>query len=309
MKKPNGIQKICLPAPAKINLFLAVPRIRADGFHEIFSVLAKLELQDLISIEATSQENELTFECIGTNQLEGVDNLVLQAVRVWRELTKVQLGFRLILKKRIPIEAGLGGGSSDAVSTLIGLNSFLDTPLTYHALHNLSLKIGSDCPSFLTSGLCIAEGRGDKISSIEEPLLADLMNREVLLFKPPIGFSTAEMYSKLVQSRAYSCDKQTSLLFSSWIKGKLPTEDFLFNQFQSTVFSKHLYYLPLFEEITLKFGIKPLLSGSGSCCFCLGKSGIRMEEVEEVIRKAWGEDCCLIRTRFRGKEKHSILFS
>ena len=98
-------------------------------------------------------------------------------------------------------------------------------------------------------------------------------------------------------------------VFFLLIKGKLPTEDFLFNQFQSTVFSKHLYYLPLFEEITLKFGIKPLLSGSGSCCFCLGKSGIRMEEVEEVIRKAWGEDCCLIRTRFRGKEKHSILFS
>ena len=309
MKKPNGIRSVSLPAPAKINLFLAVFGIRNDGFHEIFSVLAKLELHDMISIEAIPQENHLIFECVGNKQLNGVDNLVEQAVHVWREHTNVTQGFRIILDKRIPIEAGLGGGSSDAVAALIGLNSFLQDPLSFDALHSLSLMLGSDCPSFLISGLCLAKGRGEEVSLIDGVVSDDLKEKEVLLFKPPIGFSTPEIYSQLARSGAYSRSDQSLELFFEWSKGRVSTEDFLFNDLQEAVFLKHLYFAPLFKEINSEFGLKSLLTGSGSCCFCLGKKGICWEDVKRVIQKAWGEDTFLLQTRFEANPKQSNLFS
>ena len=166
----NAIKRVSVPAPAKINLFLAVTGKRHDGFHELVSVLAKLDLADLVTIDRVSEENHLSCKCVGADQLDGIHNLAEEAVLLWRKRTGIKDGLHLTIEKKIPVEAGLGGGSSDAVATLLALNAMMESPLKQNDLIDLSAQVGSDCPSFLIPGLCVAEGRGERVRSVAAPM-------------------------------------------------------------------------------------------------------------------------------------------
>ena len=123
MKRRSSNPSISIPAPAKINLFLSVGGKREDGFHELVTVLVKLDLCDLITLEPTGEREEIICRCIDDDSLSGDRNLASQAVRAWREATGDDQGVSITIKKRIPIMAGLGGGSSDASATLGALNN------------------------------------------------------------------------------------------------------------------------------------------------------------------------------------------
>jgi len=279
-------------APAKINLFLAVTSKRADGYHGLSSVLAKLAYGDVLRVCKRNQSDGINLSCPGFEHLENSENLVFRAATLWFESTGESWGADIKLEKRIPSMAGLGGGSSDAVSTLIALNQLGATQLSPKELIHLSAQIGSDCPSFGVDGLCFAEGRGEVVRSVDPSLAENLLGQKVLLFRPSIGFSTAEVYKKMSEKKNYSTESWSTARVLAWERGELSTESLLHNDLETVVFSKHLYYRPLFHQIEEEFSLVPKMSGSGSACFVLIPEEFEnMPRLKELIWGAWGDDC------------------
>ena len=277
-------------APAKVNLFLAVTGKREDGYHDLCTVLAKVSVGDTLEMKRTDKNEGVNLRCPGFEDLETSGNLISQAVDKWFQQSGESWGVEITLKKKIPPMSGLGGGSSDAVSALLGMNKLGDESLPEDMLYNLASEIGSDCPSFLTAGLCLAEGRGEHVRSIIESLSQQISGQRVLLFRPDIGFSTADVYAKLASKKSYSAKKRAQEVVKSWENEHLPIEELLHNDLEIPVFEKHRYFLPLFEQIKQQYGIQPRLSGSGSCCFALLPSGFdQISQLKDLILKAWGD--------------------
>jgi len=176
-------------APAKINLHLRVLDRRSDGYHEVRTLLQTIDVTDDIRATAAPPNVlELRVDPVGVVSSAG-DNLVLRAAdALWRH-TGFEGGTKLELSKRIPIGAGLGGGSSDAAASLVLLDELWDLHLEPAALMDIAAGLGSDVPFFLVGGLALATGRGE----IVRPLM-DLADYGVVVCTPPIEVSTAEAY-------------------------------------------------------------------------------------------------------------------
>ena len=212
MKYKQSIRKISIPSAAKINLHLSVLGKRTDGFHELLTVMSRLDLFDLVTLERTDVKNELSCRCLGFEELDGEKNLAFKAVEFWRKETGLSFGIKIIIRKRIPPEAGLGGGSSNAMATLVGLNHWLFDPLEQSVLHRIGSNLGSDCPFFLYNDCCVAEGRGEKIRRLRIPATRNLHGQQVFLFKPPIGLATAEVFQSTKEDKKYD-EKERQKLF------------------------------------------------------------------------------------------------
>ena len=290
MSLQNAIQLVSVPAPAKVNLYLAVLGKRKDGYHDIVSVLAKLNLYDIVIVEQYGEENFLSCKCLSSPSLKSVRNLAEDAVTIWRKFTGVKAGIRIVINKKIPLEAGLGGGSSDAVATLLGLNAMMKVPLSQEELIHIAAQIGSDCPSFLLSGLCVASGKGEAIRTTTSARIREFKGRNLLLFKPPLGFSTQSVYDDIAKKKKYSQRNLVHDHLNAWETGEIMNEQLLSNDLEAPVFLKHPYIPELFRILIDKFNLQPMLSGSGSCCFCFAGEDTSWNEVIAVIRDAWGED-------------------
>jgi 4-diphosphocytidyl-2-C-methyl-D-erythritol kinase len=175
-------------APAKINLTLRVLGKRADGYHELESVMQMLTLADLLTLES---DDELTFTC-SDPALENEDNLVMRAARLLQPFNEIPRGARMHLEKRIPVEAGLGGGSSDAAAALLALNELWEIGKPLEELAPLAEALGSDVPFFLYTPTAIARGRGEDVTPLPHRTPC-----HVVLGKPSAGLSTARMYDAL----------------------------------------------------------------------------------------------------------------
>jgi 4-diphosphocytidyl-2-C-methyl-D-erythritol kinase len=279
-------------APAKINLFLAITGKRDDGYHQLTTLMAKLALGDILEVRRTGKESRIQLACPEYPELENPQNLVFRAASKWFEATGESWGVELSLKKQIPSMAGLGGGSSDAVSTLFALNELGNSQLSQADLIQFSAEIGSDCPSFFVDRICVAEGRGELIRPVA-PLVSEmLVGQKVLLFRPNIGFSTAEVYQNLAKQKKYSTDHWAKEQINLWEHRELSTIELLHNDLEYPVFSKHLYYRVLFQQIEKQFGLVPKMSGSGSTCFVLIPKGFdQIALLKELIFNSFGDDC------------------
>ena len=177
-----------LRAPAKLNLYLRVLGKRPDGYHEIETLFERIDLADELTIEA--HPDQLLLTCTDSTLSCGEDNLILKAARLLRQASGTIQGARLQLIKRIPIAAGLGGGSSDAAATLLGLNRLWKLGLEPSRLQELGASLGSDVPFFLADApWAIGRGRGERC----EPLPGGLSLAHVLVV-PDARLSTREIY-------------------------------------------------------------------------------------------------------------------
>lgn len=178
-------------APAKINLHLQVLGLRNDSYHEVWTLMQTIDLfDDLRATIAPTEVLELHVRPRGVLS-SGGDNLVLQAAEGLRRLGGATAGARIELDKKIPIGAGLGGGSSDAAATLVLLVALWAVRLEQGELDELAAGLGSDVPFFLRGGLAVASGRGELIRP-----LPDLGDYGVVLCVPPITVSTADVYDR-----------------------------------------------------------------------------------------------------------------
>lgn len=176
-------------AYAKVNLELQVLGKRADGYHEIDTVLQSVDLADLIMLKPHSHR-EITLEMTPDLGIPPDENLALRAAR--REGAGLSIGAHILIDKRIPAGAGLGGGSSDAAAVLVGLNALFGLGLRTGELSALAAELGSDVPFFLMGGRCRARGRGERLEKIHIPD-AELSNIYVL-FVPPFSLSAREVF-------------------------------------------------------------------------------------------------------------------
>lgn len=188
-----------LSPPAKINLSLRILRRRDDGFHELETLMTAVTLEDSILLEITDAENGIALECNDPAIPADHTNLVVIAAEAYRKAAKLEnLGIRIVLEKHIPSGAGLGGGSSDAASVLLGLDALYKGRVGASALPAVAAQIGSDVTFFLgRSGAAWCRGRGE----IYEPASLQGPNRSVILIKPPFPVPTPWAYKSWKNAR------------------------------------------------------------------------------------------------------------
>jgi 4-diphosphocytidyl-2-C-methyl-D-erythritol kinase len=294
--KAIHVEEIC---PAKINLTLHVLGRRGDGFHDLHSVVVQTKFGDRLTVEwdaSGSGPDEVRIEGISAR----IDDCsVLRAFALMREACGMESGkLQAILKKRIPVGAGLGGGSSDAVAALRAVLKLWSAQVPDEALGRIALKIGSDCPLFLRTKPVVMEGQGEQIRSVPQEQIEGLRGRQVLLFKPPFSINTAEAYRRLAAGRYYSSG-EVPAGYESWIRSAAPLPE-LYNDFARLM----EFWMPtiplLLEQLRKKFGLAAQMSGSGSACFAFSLAGeIDMSEVIEEIQNAWGRHAWIAQTHIK----------
>lgn len=183
--------KVYEKAPAKINLLLDVLRKREDGYHEVEMIMTMVDLADRLEMYELPRDQIVLSSHAGFIPLDE-KNLAFQAARLIKDRYGVKRGVYIHLDKQIPVAAGLAGGSSDAAAALRGLNRLWELGLSLPELEALGAELGSDVPFCIRGGTAVARGRGEKLESIESPPQC-----WVILAKPPINVSTADVYGKL----------------------------------------------------------------------------------------------------------------
>jgi 4-diphosphocytidyl-2-C-methyl-D-erythritol kinase len=262
-----------LLAPAKINLSFQIKSRRADGFHEIETLMAPISLADEITIERIEPEGELGFSCDDPSLPVGDDNLVVRAAKLFRERTGVRNGITIALKKKIPHGAGLGGGSSDAASTLLGLNEIFETGLARDDLLNLAAQLGSDVPFFIVGSAATCRGRGELVTPA---FLASTF--DALLLKPAFGVPTSWAYGKLKDAR-----ELPGVDYSPQNFGELRCV----NDLERPVFEKFVVLAKLKTWLRQQPEVAVgLMSGSGSTMFALLHDGAAAESLAARAKAA-----------------------
>lgn len=286
-------------APAKLNLFLAVTARRSDGFHDLVSLAAPLEFGDTLRVEPAA---EFTLTCDDVDVPVDGSNLVLKAARAFAAATGWRGGAHFHLEKRTPMGAGLGGGSSDAVAALRGLNRLVpaERALADDTLSALAAQLGSDCPMFLASGPVVMRGRGERLTDLAPDVAERIRGRSVLVFKPGFGVSTPWAYGQLVARApaSYLPAAEAEARLQRWLDDSTaPLEQLLFNSFEAPVGAKFIALPVLLEELRQEFGLTARMSGSGSACFALLPAGADIAAITRAVRDAWGESAFVTTTR------------
>jgi 4-diphosphocytidyl-2-C-methyl-D-erythritol kinase len=258
-------------APAKINLSLKILSRREDGFHEIETLIAPVSLHDEINIQRKKGGQGIDFHCDDPSVPRGRDNLVVRAAKSFFAAMKMTPAVSIDLKKKIPHGAGLGGGSSDAATTLLALNRLFETNLTREELAKLGSEIGSDVPFFIFESAAICRGRGELVTPMELP-----EQLSILLLKPDFVVATAWAYSRWHDSReipgvAYSAQEFAGQTFV--------------NDLERPVFEKFVFLaqLKMWSLRQPEVGAA-LMSGSGSTIFAVLREGRDTEAIAEGAR-------------------------
>ncbi|RPI38316.1 MAG: 4-(cytidine 5'-diphospho)-2-C-methyl-D-erythritol kinase [Nitrospiraceae bacterium] len=281
--------KISLKAPAKINWFLSVLNKRDDGYHNIVSPMQCVDLFDRLTFEKAED-----ICLLSDLNIPAEGNLVYRAAALLKKVSSYKFGARIELQKNIPVAAGLGGGSSDAAFTLMGLNRLWGLNFDRKMLMKLAAEIGSDVPFFLAGNFSLIEGRGEKVTelSTEGSLI-------ILLAKPDIAVSTAWAYN----SFETGLTKKTVdiKLFCQALDRKnfAFLHDAVFNDLEDVVIRKYPVIGELKETLNRNGAVLSLMSGSGSVVF-----GV-FNTVEEAVRASanlQGRWCRVVRTLNRSDE-------
>ena len=283
---------ITLQTPAKINPVLEVLGKRPDGYHELVLVFQAIGLFDELSISKTSPGVRL--EILEEPSLLAADdsNLVVKAAKLFfKEILKADPCVSITLRKRIPLAAGLGGGSSDAAATLEGLDRLFETRAGRKGLEPLAAQLGSDVPFFLTGGTALGTGRGEQVTAWETA-----PEMPLVLVKPQQGLSTPAVYQS---GRAMLSSGEKTGNFKNILREKnLPKiAGSLFNSLQPAAF--HL--MPETEDIKRRLvqagALGALVSGSGPTVFAIAES---RAAAREIAKKMEGEGRTVIVTQTIG---------
>jgi len=247
-------------ALAKINLDLRVLGKRADGFHELRTVFQTVSLADTLDIAFTkARRTEISL----IDRLRIEDNLVVRAARLLLETMRVDGRVEMRLTKRIPMGAGLGGGSSDAAAVLMALPVLAGRKLALPILSAIGEQLGSDVPFFLLGGTAVGIGRGTELFP-----LPDSPSREGLIVAPGVHVNTAQAYRDL--SPRLTTELQQNKIFSfqavTWDTASLSSAR---NDFEGVVFEQHPKLARLKKQLERAGAIAALMSGSGSALFGL----------------------------------------
>lgn len=277
-----------LAAPAKVNLMLSVHGRRIDGFHELTSVVAALDFGDELELRVNGQAAD-TLESDGVEIPTDVSNLVLQAAGLFREKTGRSEFFDFRLHKKTPVGAGLGGGSSDAVAALKGMDALLGTNLGSDKLRGIAASIGSDCPFFVDAAPSVMTGRGEFIEPLSGQAASRLYGQRLVLFRPSFGINTGWAYGQLASMPELYEEKASADGRLNAFRDGGRVDDLLHNDFEAAVGRKFLAIPCLLGKLR-DLGYQCMMSGSGSACFALVDNDEQAAELKEICMDCWGRD-------------------
>lgn len=261
-------------ANAKINIGLHITGKREDGYHELETVFSPVPIYDAIEVLPASDDS---FEVIGDELRADQNNLCIRALDLLRQKMQIPpLAIRLL--KRIPIGAGLGGGSADATATLMLVNEVLSLNLTTGQLAAYAAKLGADCPFFLSKQAMFAKGIGTELA----PVRLDLKNYDIVIVKPSISIATAEAYAGVTPKRS-AVDLRQAI--------NLPIQEWKYmirNDFECSIFDRYPQLARLKNRFYEMGAYYASMSGSGSAVYGIFD---RQERVYDALRE-YGEVFC-----------------
>jgi 4-diphosphocytidyl-2-C-methyl-D-erythritol kinase len=272
-----------LPAHAKLNLFLRVLAREADGYHGLETVFCLVDLADELRAERRDGRG-VTVDVQGADVGPSADNLAVRGAAMVLEATGDRFAVHLTLTKRIPVRAGLGGGSSDAAAALLAVNRLAGNVVPRHELLQFAAKLGSDVPFFVVGApLALAWAHGDRLIR-----LPALPSAPALILTPPISISTAEAYAWVDEARQTAGRRGAVALdldaLSAWGDiGRMAGNDF-----ESAVFGRQPQIRAAFEALT---GTRPLvcrMTGSGSALFAVYRSARDREDARMMLGRKHG---------------------
>lgn len=264
------MNSITLTAPAKVNLFLRVLKKRKDGYHEIYTIFEKISLADTITIFKIPRGIKVDSNKNITRSAK--DNIAYKAAALVKREFGIDCGVEIYIKKKIPIGAGLGGGSSDAASVIIGMDRLFGLQMDKEHMINLAAKLGADVPFFVSGAdFAVGEGAGEKLKTLK-------IGKKLwhLLIFPGIHSSTKGVYKAFDRLDFALTGHADDVRIHSSISGSTgfgDIEAMLYNDLQCAAISEKKVLGSIIKRLTASLGKKVVLSGSGSSVFCLYRTG------------------------------------
>ena len=278
--------------PAKVNLGLKIVRKRADGYHDLYTVMEPVSLADSLYCEFRSApENRFSVQCPQMMGLDADDNLIVKAARlmagVARERGLEKVGsWDFFLDKRIPAGAGMGGGSSNAAGVIKLLDKFFELKLNPSELVQAATAIGADVPFFLNPELSLVEGIGDRMTS-----LGGARPRYYLMVKPPFAINTASAYASLDASVEEGSAKYDIEQFKATSQS---THYTLENDFEAPIMARYSLLAEIKQGLMESDGVLgALMSGSGSVVYAIYPDLETASLAEVAAQRQWQESGCL----------------
>lgn len=262
-------------SPAKINLFLMITGKRSDGYHDLVSLMCRIKLYDTVSLTFGSETT--TVSCVHPSVPEDETNLAFKAVDIFQKALGSYDGVNIIIEKKIPVAAGLGGGSSNAATVLLGLNRHYEYPFSKDDLMEMALSIGADVPFFIYKKPAIASGVGEKLKDYH-----GLQKLKVLMVFPGFGVSTSQVYKSLNLGLT-KCKKKLKKLLLNHLN--FDPRYHLCNDLEPIVASRYPV-ISAAKETLLDLGAKgALMSGSGPTVFGLFSDLDKAKEASLTLLK------------------------
>jgi len=260
-------------SPAKVNIFLKITGKRDNGYHELLTVFVPVALYDKLKI--TKSENGLEVYCSGRELPEGQNNLVNRAAASFFKKTGIKKGVKITLIKKIPVSSGLGGGSSDAATTLKGLNQLWSNPLSKEDLERLALSLGADVPFFLLQRPAIAGGIGEILQPIE-----NFPSFWYVIVSPDLMVSTAWAYERTKLKLTNNGNRD---IVDSFKKGIFNIPDLLFNDLEGVTLVKYPFLCSIKDSLLQLGALGALMTGSGPSIFSIFDSVKKAREAGKIL--------------------------
>ena len=275
-------------SPCKVNLILNILGRRADGFHELETVMQPVNLCDELAFARAGTTLQLT--CSHPELPCDAKNLVYRAATAFLAAANISEGVKIHLQKNLPLAGGIGGGSANAAVTFTALNELFGSPLPLAKLHELAAALGSDVPFFLYDQPALATGRGEKVKTLES--FSALRGRAFFLAHPGFGISTPWSYQNLARfpealnGKARRAEKLVATLQSNnWPA----IADGIYNSLEAPAFDK-FPVLQLYKEFLRENGaLVSLMSGSGSTTFAISENLAAADALAEKFKSQFGD--------------------
>lgn len=283
-KIPGGVKVLSY---AKLNLYLEILDKRPDGYHNLETIFERVTLKDEIVIKRVPG-NSIRIETDSTDTPKGPGNLAYQAAKLLKKDFAISAGVVIKIKKRIPVGAGLGGGSSNAASTLLGLNHLWDLGLKVEALKEYAARLGSDVAFFVYNyPLARGSARGERI----EPWSGFKKKLWHVIVIPRLNVSTACIYRDLDKARKVAGNKRTFGLLrikNAPVKGSssLRIKDILFNRLEEVTFKRYPQVERLKRDLKAQGLKNALMSGSGSAVFGMVEGRKGGLKIAKILRRS-----------------------
>ncbi|MEI9959775.1 MAG: 4-(cytidine 5'-diphospho)-2-C-methyl-D-erythritol kinase [Limisphaerales bacterium] len=277
-------------SPCKVNLLLNILGKRPDGFHELETIFHPVNVCDLLTFETHGNGVQLT--CSEPTLPTDSKNLVHRAATAFLTAVKINDGVRIHLEKKIPLAAGLGGGSGNAATTLLALNELFDHPLPDVKLHELAASLGSDVNFFLQNKPALAIGRGEQIQSLE--FFPAMRNKAFLLIHPGFGISTPWAYQNLArfpEALNGKPGRARELISRLQVNDWPAVADGFYNSLEAPALEKFPILALIQEFLRANGALTALMSGSGSTTFSIVENVSACEAILEKFKSKFGENC------------------